>query len=370
VRKQPAIALEAMRRRLSRRSFETLGTRIGGEMIVTGTIKRGVSLYSFQNETFQGKMDLEDCIRTCSEMGARGIEIVGEQTFWGWPEYGVEDEAIENWHRLIKQYDCVPVSHDYMLDYKRYKDRPMPFEEQVASVRKDIDFGARLGMPYIRSLVSISPDVLVAAAPYAEEKGIKLLTEVHAPLHFDHPWIIRIAEAFQKSGSPALGFLPDMGMFLHHYPRVWAEKFKRLGVPDNIADYIIKAYDDRVLSEYVILEVQEMGGVGPAIAMAEVMRHNAAFEPKRMLDYMDMIHNIHGKFYEMTEDYIEPSIPYDEIVSVLKSGGYDGYICSEYEGNRWIEDAEEPDSVEQVRRQQVMLSRLLDEPDAPALKAA
>ncbi|MEO0651164.1 MAG: glycosyltransferase family 39 protein, partial [Planctomycetota bacterium] len=33
--------------------------------------------------------------------------------------------------------------------------------------------------------VSIAPEVLVAAAPHAEEKGIKILIEVHAPLHFD-----------------------------------------------------------------------------------------------------------------------------------------------------------------------------------------
>jgi len=332
-------------------------------------IKRGVSLYSFQNETFQGKMSLEDCIRTCAEMGARGIEVIGEQSFWGWPEQDVDPAEIEHWHHLIAKYDCVPVSHDFMLDYKRYKGREMPFAEQVASVRKDIDFGARLGMKFIRALVSIPPEVLVAAAPYAEEKGIKILIEVHAPLHFDHPWIIRHGEAFEKSGSDALGFLPDMGMFLHAFPPVWKEKFLRIGVPQNIADYIEKAYADRVLSEYVILNVQQMGGTGPAIAMAETLRHNAAFEPKRMLDYMPRIHNIHGKFYEMTADYVEPSIPYDEIVAVLQQGGYDGYICSEYEGNRWIEDAMEPDSVEQVRRQQVMLATLLGEP-APQLRAA
>jgi sugar phosphate isomerase/epimerase len=336
---------------------------------MSGTIKRGVSLYSFQNETFQGKMNLEDCIRTCAEMGAKGIEIVGEQTFWGLPEYDVDPAEIATWHALIAKYDCVPVSHDYMLDYKRYKGREMPLEEQIASVKKDIDFGVALGMKYIRSLVSIAPEVLVGAAPYAEEKGIMMLTEVHAPLHFDHPWIIRLAEAFAKSGSPALGFLPDMGMFLNAYPPVWRAKFERLGVPKNIADYIVKAYEDRVLSEYVILNVQQMGGTGPAIGMAEVMRHNAAFEPKRMLDYMPLIRNIHGKFYEVTTDYVEPSIPYPEIIRVLKQGGYQGYICSEYEGNRWIEDAEEPDSVEQVRRQQVMLSRLLDEPADIALAA-
>jgi len=45
------------------------------------TIKRGVSLYSYQNETFLGKMTLEDCIRTTVGFGADGIEVIGEQTF-------------------------------------------------------------------------------------------------------------------------------------------------------------------------------------------------------------------------------------------------------------------------------------------------
>lgn len=333
------------------------------------TIKRGVSLYSYQNETFLGTMTLEDCIRTSVELGAPGIEVIGEQTFWGWPEAGVADERIAEWHQLIAKYGAVPVAHDFMLDYKRYKGREMPFDEQVASIRKDIDFGARLGVKYLRALVSIAPDVLVAAAPYAEEKGVKLLIEVHAPLHFDHPWIVRHAEAFEKSGSDALGFLPDMGMFLTAFPPVWKERFIRNGVPQKIADYIETAYEDRVLSEYVILNVREMGGEGPALGMAETLRHNAAYEPKRMLDFMHRIHNVHGKFYQMDENLVEPSIPYDEIVRVLKQGGYKGYICSEYEGNRWIEDAHEVDSVEQVRRQQEMLKSLIGEPTPSALAA-
>mgnify|MGYP000606047603 CR=1 FL=1 len=97
-------------------------------------IKRGVSLYSYQNETFQGKMSLEDCIRVSAELGAKGIEVIGEQSFWGWPEVGAAQADIDHWHALIKKYDCVPVSHDYMLDYKRYKGRLMPFEEQVVSI--------------------------------------------------------------------------------------------------------------------------------------------------------------------------------------------------------------------------------------------
>lgn len=325
------------------------------------SIKRGVSLYSFQHETFLGKMDLEDCIRTCAELGAFGIEVIGEQSFWGYPEQPVKEADIQHWHALMEKYGTTPVAHDFMLDYKRYKGRLMPFDEQVASIKRDIDLAKRLGAPYLRALVAIEPKVLVAAAPYAEEAGVKLLLEVHAPLHFDHPWILRHAEAYEQSGSDALGFLPDMGMFLDKFPPVWKARFIRNGVPQEIADYIEKAYEDRVLSEYVIQNVREMGGSGPSIAMAETLRHNAAYDPRRMLDHMSRIHNIHGKFYEVTEDLIEPSIPYDDIVRILTEGGYNGYICSEYEGNRWIEDAVEVDSVTQVSRQQKMLDKIISQ---------
>ena len=333
------------------------------------TIKRGVSLYSFQNETFLGTMSLEDCVRTCAAMGANGIEVIGEQSFWGYPEKPVSDAAFADWHALMAQYGTSPIAHDAMLDYKRFPDRTMAFDEQVACMKRDVDFAARLGAKFVRVLVSVSPEVLVAAASYAEDNEIKLLLEVHAPLHFDHPWILRHAEAYAARDSDTLGFLPDMGMFLDRFPRVWTDRFVRNGAPQHIADYIERAYADRTLSEYVVMQVREMGGEGAALAMAETLRHNAAFAPERMLQHMDRIHHIHGKFYEMTEDLVEPSLPYDRIIAVLKQGGYAGYICSEYEGNRWIEDAQTVDSVEQVRRQQVMLERLIGE-TVPTTRAA
>ena len=52
---------------------------------------------------------------------------------------------------------------------------------------------------------------------------------------------------------------------------------------------------------------------------------------------------------------------FNELERLLIEGGYKGYIDSEYEGNRWIQDAHEVDSTEQVRRHQVMLKELLGE---------
>lgn len=49
-------------------------------------IKRGVSLYSFQEEYFLLKLTLEQCIAKAAEIGANGIEIIGEQMVPGFPK--------------------------------------------------------------------------------------------------------------------------------------------------------------------------------------------------------------------------------------------------------------------------------------------
>ena len=85
---------------------------------------------------------------------------------------------------------------------------------------------------------------------------------------------------------------------------------------------------------------------------------NKAKDLKRLMPF---IHNIHGKFYEMTDELREYSIPYEEIIPVLGEIGYDRSIDSEYEGQRWTQDFTLTDSCEQVRREHVMFRRLFGE---------
>jgi hypothetical protein len=56
------------------------------------TIKRGVSLYSYQDEYFLRTLSIEDCIRESAAFGARGIEIIPEQSIPGFPR--VSDEFV------------------------------------------------------------------------------------------------------------------------------------------------------------------------------------------------------------------------------------------------------------------------------------
>jgi sugar phosphate isomerase/epimerase len=322
-------------------------------------IKRGVSLYSFQEEYFLRTMTVEDCVAAASRIGALGIEIIPEQSISGFPV--ISDEFVDQWFGWMERYGTTPVATDLFLDTKRYPDRWLTLDEQVESVHRDIDIAVKLGATIIRAIINTQPEVMAGAAPYAEEKGVRLLLEVHAPFHYTHPWILQHLEVMHRTGSPALGLMPDLGTYVKRFPRVVSERALRSGAKPELVDLIVKTYDDHG-DTHALMDVVNYRGGGPVdIGLARQATHFIWSDPRAMLDHMDLIGHIQAKFYEMLPDETEYSIPYDEIVPVLIEGGYDGYLSSEYEGNRHIQDAYPVDSVEQVARQHAMFNRLLGE---------
>lgn len=328
-------------------------------MMKTNQVKRGVSLYSFQEEYFLRKMSLEDCIAACAKMGALGIETIGEQIMPGFPN--LSDAFYDHWHELMAKYGTTPTCHDMFLDMKKYKGRLMTDEEMLASVIRDLRHANRLGCSVIRVIVNTPPHIMEAAAPYAEEYNVRLGIEIHAPFHFDHEWIQRHHEVMERVGSPYLGFIPDMGHIEKRYPRVRYERTIRNGANPDIVHYIADAYERREDLDKLTEDVKKMGGGQLELGMVIDLSRMVYADPRRMLDFMPRIFHIHAKFYEMLPEYTEYSIPYEDIVPVLIEGGFNGYLSSEYEGNRHIQDAFEVDSVEQVRRQQEMFKRLIGE---------
>lgn len=327
----------------------------------SNSIKRGVSLYSYQEEFFLRKMTLEDCIAASAKMGAMGIESIGEQMMPGFPN--LSDAFYAQWHEWMAQYGTTPTCHDMFLDTKKFKGRLMTEEEMVESVVRDLKHANRLGCTVMRCIVSTPPEIMVKAAPYAEAYNVRMGIEIHAPFNFEHEWILRHLDAFEKANSPYLGIIPDMGIFEKRFPRVRSDRYIRQGAHPHIVQYISDVYAEHGDMSGLVEDVKKMGANALDVAMANDISHMTYVNPRRLLDYIPFIFHIHGKFYEMLDETTEYSIPYPEIVAVLQEGGFTGYLSSEYEGNRHIQDAFEVNSVEQVRRQQVMLSRLLGEGD-------
>ena len=323
------------------------------------SIKRGVSLYSYQEEFFLRTMSLEDCIAHAASVGAVGIEVIPEQSLPGYPH--ITDEQVAQWHGWMEQYGTTTSATDLFLDTKRHPDRWLTHDEQVASFRGDIDLAVRLGAPVIRAIINTPPEVMRDAAPYARDHGVRLLLEVHAPFHYSHPWILEHLEVMHAEGGVALGLMPDMGTFVERFPRVVSERALRDGAKPELVDYVTKLYDDHG-DTHALMDIVHYRGGGPVeMGLARQATHFIYRDPAELLPHMDLIGHVQAKFYEMVDDHTEYSIPYDRIIPVFEQGGFTGYLSSEYEGNRHVQDAFDVDSREQVRRQHAMFASLLGE---------
>jgi sugar phosphate isomerase/epimerase len=325
--------------------------------ILQNDIKLGVSLYSYQEEYFLRKLSLEQCIAQAAAIDARGIESIGEQMMPGFPN--LPDSFYARWKDWMAQYGTVASCHDAMLDTKKYKHRLLTDAECMVEFERDLRHAAKLGCKVVRVLCMVSPEIMELAVPIAEKYDVKMGIEVHAPYYFDHPWIMRHLETAERLRTKHYGLVPDMGIYTKRLPRVARDRMERLGATPKILDYVCQAYESGMLSEYVIFEARKMGGNAFDVAWAEQCRHSVYTNPMRLTEFMPYIFHIHAKFYEMLDDGTEYSIPYDKIIPALRAGGYQGYLSSEYEGNRHIQDAFSVDSVEQVRRQHAMFRRLM-----------
>jgi sugar phosphate isomerase/epimerase len=320
-------------------------------------IKRGVSLYSYQEEYFLRKMTLEDCIAAVSHMGADGVEILGEQMIPGFPSPTAK--FVDQWFGWMEKYGTKPTAYDAFLDTKLYKNRLLTESECVDMMARDIKLASRLGFNILRTLVTTPRPVIEKSLEIAGRHDVKIGIEVHAPWSLKSAWIDEFMELADRLRTPYFGIIPDMGIFVKRLPPVYLGWHVRHGATERIVAYIAEVYAARMEKEKAKVDVAKMGGNEVDLRLCEQAFHFIYDDPKWLLKYIPRMLHIHAKFYEMTPACVEPSIPYEEIIPALIEGGYQGYLSSEYEGQRHIQDLGEVDSVQQVCRQHTMFRKLL-----------
>ena len=321
-------------------------------------IKRCVSLYSFQEEYFLGKMTLEDTLAASQKLDIPGVEIIGEQMIKNYPH--IPDSFFMQWHRWLDKYGLTPVCMDQFLYPQIYKGRLMTEDEMVASVLEDIRVAQRLGVKIIRVQHSITSAILERVVSAAEKANVSMDVEIHAPSTLMHPFEQGLIQTFERIGSPNLGFVLDLGIFTRRFPRIVKDRWLRMGMKPAIADFVVNSYNQGQMAD-VDDGIRALNGTQDDLDAASLAKFMVNSDPRHVLPYMKYIHHVHAKFSEMTDEGWDYSIPYDEIIPVMIEGGFSGYLSSEYEGGWYIQDAMVVDGVEQVRRHQAMLKRLLGE---------
>lgn len=346
-------------------------------------IKRSISLYSYQDEYYDGKLDLEGCLRETAKTGATGVELLAEQMIQKFPN-PIEDEKFRaDWFAKLDKYGLVPSCYDAFLENRLYSNRTLSLGEQINMMKRDIRLASLLGFPVLRTLVSTPMDVIEGSLEYAEKMNVKIGLEVHAPFSLNSGWADGYMEMIHKTGTKYFGFVPDMGIFCKNIPDVLRDKAKRMGASEECLKIVDDAYAQRVAKGFVkikydldlgkanmeyrmangmqeMMEAVEKAGGGPADKMYASSSFTYSWsDPQDIIDNIDYIFHTHAKFYNVHEDYTETAVAIPEVVEAFKKAGYKGFLSSEYEGGEHLRDVG-VDSIEQCRRHQEALRRAIE----------
>ena len=371
------------------------------------TMKLGVSLYSYQQAQFFKELDLEGQIREVGENleGADGIEIIDEMSL-RYPEPG--EAFSRQWFNWMERYGTVPVTMDVSMDVLQFRDHVMSIEECAERLRHDIRLAKSLGFQNVRVLSTTPLDVMLLALPLAEELDIKLGKEIHQPMPLEGRQVTEIIEFIERTGTIHLGIVPDFGIFQTRPSEALLQWFERRGVKSEASEASVELADLLNHGEAPFGKIDmsfhtagnlraefkqylETGKCQPQfvdlfsgvkrftderVAQAEKNDYTVVAEalmlsrtsPQILRQLASHVVSVHAKFYNMSpvpgkpDQFQDIAIDYESGIAALQQGGFEGYVNSEYEGqrywqDRWREDM--LDEVDQVRHHQEMLRRLI-----------
>ncbi|MEX1377760.1 MAG: TIM barrel protein [Eubacteriales bacterium] len=328
-------------------------------------IKRSVSLYSLQDEYCRGRMKLDDIFKWLDATEVEGFEFISDQMMHKAPF--PDDSTLKEWDRMMNTYKVKPVCNDIFINSTLYKNRVLTRKENLQLLINEIELADRLGFRMLR-LVSLTPvNIIEDALVHCEKYGITMGLEVHGGMSFDNPLTKEFIDLMFEVESEYLGLIPDMGIFNRRHPRMPKGYFRHMGTSDEIIAFVDTLFENGMdpLQHYGSTELpNDMKKLAKSEADIQYGLFSFGYENSSLeilKPYMPYVKHIHGKIYEMTDDGTEYSIPYDEIVKFLKDNDYDGYISTEYEGSRFVIPGEPTNELEQVKRHQELLKRLISE---------
>lgn len=329
-------------------------------------IKNAVSLYSLQDEFMNGRMSLEDIMAFLDENEVPGFEILPDQMLHGTPN--PTEETLAEWDRIMAKTKSKPVCADVFLNTNLYNNRELTQKECVDLLIEEIKLANRLGFKLIRLVSMVPAFVIEPLLPYAEKYDVTIALEIHAGMSFNEPATAEFIKEMKRVNSPYCGLVVDTGIFCDRIPRVFCEFNKQvLGVNPDVIDYFNAFFDKGLDGTHAFDENHNMQPELAAMAEPKDMPFIMLADgyentPLSVLDdVMPYIKHFHFKLWEMTEEGIEYSIDYKKILQYLHDKGYDGYVATEYEGNRWILPGNPMVEKEQVAAHQKLLREAIAE---------
>jgi sugar phosphate isomerase/epimerase len=352
-------------------------------MITNHDIKLGVSLYSYQDNYYFKKHDLEGCIAAAAGAGAEGIEVFPEMMIPEWPY--ISDSFVDKWNGWMRRYAMNPVCIDHFADRAMWKNKQLTDDELVERSVWYIKAANKLGAKFIRLMHSahmghlipgpggktvdlVNPKIAARLLPYCAEYNVVMALECHAPSCVDDPLQEPYLEEAEKLGlSRYIGLQADFSSYEYRPSTVVVERSIRDGGKREIIYYISDLIQKRNLENIEVdfereeAKIKQMGAGEKDIHFfnmhLRVFGKTASLE--KLKEYASRLVYVHGKFHYIDEKGEVDCVDYQKTIGALEEGGYKGFICSEFEGNRSLNDMGWVDEIEYVRKHHVLMRKCL-----------
>ncbi len=328
------------------------------------TIKRGVSLYSYQKEYFNGRLDLEGMVAlVASSTKATGIQLLPEQMPIGkYPH--TYDRDVAWWKELMAKYGTEPVCLDSTFSTAIYKGRMATGEEQREIIEAELNYASKFGFKAIRyPLGNLHRQVMEDTLSLAEEYGVSVGMEIHVPMTIDAPIVQKFLDMIERTGTKFASIIPDLAIYSRGVNTISVQNYLRAGARKELVDEACRMYAQREKPSAILSLAQRFEATPLEQAFLNQAARGTNDVVEHLRPYVKYISNVHGKCYWLDENCTEPGINTEGVVKLLIEEGYDGWICTEYEGVKasMPQYADEIDEIEQVRRHHVLLRRLFGE---------
>ncbi|MGC5223440.1 C-glycoside deglycosidase beta subunit domain-containing protein [Micromonospora sp. DT81.3] len=286
-----------------------------------GPFKYGVSLYSFMHD-YGTVLDLETALAAVADVGATGVEILGEGHVANYPEPSTA--WIDAWFGLLEKYSLEPTNYGSWIDTRLHPGRSMSAEEGAATLQRDLRLAERLGFRLVRPKIGVVSSDLIPDPIWTEsversldlaaELDVVICPEIHSPTPIKHPVVDDYIALIERTGTKHFGLLIDTGIF-----------------------------QDRPIP----LRPGETRETRPAFL------DGIGVDPADLVDIGKYIAFVQAKFHDIDDTLEDQQIPWEPVLRGLRDAGYSGYLSSEYEGDRtpWR-------SLEQIRRQHSLMRRV------------
>jgi sugar phosphate isomerase/epimerase len=286
-----------------------------------GPFRYGVSLYSFMHD-YGTVMDLETAMAGIADLGATGIEILGEGHIPGYPEPATA--WIDAWFELLDRYRLEPTNYGSWIDTRLHPGSDMTAAQGAAILQRDLRLAKKLGFRFVRPKIGVVSSDLIPHPIWTEsversldlaaELDVVICPEIHSPTPIRHPVVDDYIALIERTGTKHFGLLIDTGIF-----------------------------QDRPIP----LRPGETRETRPAFL------DGIHVDPADLIDIGRYVVFVQAKFHDIDEKLEDQQIPWEPVLRGLRDAGYTGYLSSEYEGDRapWR-------SIEQVRRQHSLMRRI------------